>query len=221
MDSVPAVDGRDAIPRLRGVSHAYAVVFAAVAAGVLVAGADSGRARLAALVYGLGLCGLFAVSATYHRHRRSVRIKAALRRADHAMIFVFIAASYTPVALLVLDGTVAWIVLVSAWAGAIAGVVFSLGWIDAPRSWTAVAYIGLGWVVVPAGPQLVDALGWTATMLFLAGGLLYSAGAVVYARQRPDPWPAVFGFHEVFHALVIAAAAAHFAAMAGWVFDGR
>jgi hemolysin III len=212
------VDDRDAIPRLRGVSHAYAVIAAAVAAGLLVAGADSSRARFAALVYGLGLCGLFAVSATYHRWKRSPRVKAALRRADHAMIFVFIAASYTPVALLVLEGTIAWAVLASAWAGAIAGVVFSLGWIDAPRSWTAVAYIGLGWVVVLAGPQLVDGLGWAATGLFLAGGALYSLGAIVYARQRPDPWPAVFGFHEVFHALVIAAAAVHYGAMAGWVF---
>lgn len=214
------MDGRNAIPRLRGVSHGYAVAFAALAAVVLVAGADGTRALTAAVIYGVGLCGLFAVSAIYHRWRGSARVKVLLRRLDHGMIFVFIAASYTPVALLVLEGTMAVVVLVSVWVGAAAGVVFSLGWIHAPRSWTAAAYLALGWVVVLAGPQLADALGWTATALFLGGGLLYSAGAAVYARQRPDPWPAVFGFHEVFHALVIAAAAIHFAAMAGWVFPG-
>jgi hemolysin III len=179
--------------------------------------ADGARAHVAAAIYGAGLCGLFAASATYHRWRWNPRFKPLLRRVDHSMIFVFIAASYTPVALLVLHGPLAWAVLASAWAGAIAGVVFSLGWIDAPRSWTAAAYIALGWVIVVAAPQLVDGIGWVAGALFLLGGLFYSGGALIYARQRPDPWPAVFGYHEVFHALVVAAAAVHFAAMAGWV----
>ena len=206
------------IPRLRGVLHAYAFFVALAAAITLLAFADGSRQLVAAAVYGAGLCGLFGVSATYHRWRGAPSRKPLLRRLDHSMIFVFIAASYTPVALLVLDGTLAWVVLASAWAGAIAGVVFSLGWIDAPRSWTAVAYIALGWVIVLAAPQLVRAIGAAAAALFLAGGLLYSAGAAIYARQRPDPWPRVFGFHEVFHALVVAAAAAHFVAMAAWVF---
>ena len=124
------------------------------------------------------------------------------------MIFVFIAASYTPVAALVLEPPSSTIVLVSVWAGALLGVVFSIAWIDAPRLAVALAYIGVGWVIVIALPEILDDVGAAPTALFLAGGLLYSGGAVVYARKRPDPWPRTFGFHELFHALVIAAAAA-------------
>lgn len=208
----------DVIPRLRGVLHAYAFFFAVAAAVTLLVFVDGSRAHVAAAIYGLGLCGLFGVSGTYHRWRGNPAFKSVLRRVDHAMIFVFIAASYTPVALLVLKSPLSWIVLTSAWAGALAGVVFSLGWIEAPRSWTAAAYIALGWVIVLAGPQLIDTIGIVAALLFLAGGLLYSAGALIYARQRPNPWPQVFGFHEVFHTLVVGAALIHFVAMAGWVF---
>lgn len=214
LDALPS----DALPRLRGIIHAYAFVFALAAATVLALSADGPRARVAAMIYGAGLCGLFAVSATYHRWRWNPRYKMMLRRADHSMIFVFIAASYTPIALLVLDAPLAGIVLVSAWAGAVAGVVFSLGWIDAPRGWSAGAYIALGWVIVLAAPQLVSGIGAGPALIFLLGGVLYSVGAVVYARQRPDPWPATFGYHEVFHTLVTAAAVIHFAAMAVWVF---
>lgn len=116
-----------------------------------------------------------------------------------------------------MDGAVAWALLVTAWAGAIAGVVFSLGWIDAPRPLVAACYVVLGWLALIATPQLVGALDAVPVLLFVGGGILYSLGAVVYARQRPDPWPQTFGFHEVFHALVIVAAAAHYAAMVGWV----
>jgi hemolysin III len=205
------------VPRLRGVMHAYAFFAAVAAATWLVAGAHGTRQNVAAAVYGAGLCGLFGVSASYHRWRFDPRHKALLRRLDHSMIFVFIAASYTPVALLVLRGSLGTIVLVSAWTGAAAGVLFSLLWIDAPRWLSAVAYIALGWVIVIAAPQLVRHLGVVPSLLFLLGGLLYSAGAAIYARQKPDPLPTVFGFHEVFHTLVTAAAVVHFAAMAGWV----
>ncbi len=205
------------IPRLRGVSHAYAFWFALAAAATLVALAPTGRARVAATIYGLGLCALFAASGGYHRWRGDPRRKPLLRRIDHSTIFVFIAASYTPVALLALHGTLAVVVLVSAWGGALAGVAFTLVWLDAPRWLVAGAYVSLGWISIVAAPQLVDALGIGVGLLFLAGGLLYSAGAVIYARRRPNPWPEVFGFHEVFHALVIAAAIAHYVAMAGWV----
>ncbi len=205
------------LPRLRGVLHAYAFWFALAAAVALVALSPGGTARLAAAVYGLGLCGLFAASAIYHRWRWNPRLKPMLRRVDHSMIFVFIAASCTPVALLVLDHPLSTIVLVSVWAGALAGVGFSLAWIDAPRPLTAAAYVAVGWVVVIAAPQVVHVVGLPVALLLAAGGLLYSIGATIYATQRPDPWPRTFGFHEVFHTLVIAAALVHFVAIAGWI----
>ncbi len=205
------------IPRLRGVSHAAACLLAVAAAIVLLVLADGTRATIAVIVYGIGLVALFGGSALYHRWPGPRRFKPLLRRIDHSMIFVFIAASYTPVALIVLDGPIAWVLLLGAWGGALAGVAFSLGWIDAPRPLVAGSYLALGWLAVIATPQLVGALDVTPVVLLAAGGLLYSAGAIVYARQRPNPWPHTFGFHEVFHALVILAAAAHYVAMIGWV----
>jgi hemolysin III len=204
-------------PLLRGVSHAYAFWAALAAAIVLTTLAPEGTPRVASVVYGAGLCALFAASGTYHRWRWNPRWKPLLRRIDHSMIFVFIAASYTPVAALVLEPPSSTIVLVSVWGGALLGVVFSVAWIDAPRLAVALAYIGVGWVIVIALPEILDDVGVAPTLLFLGGGLLYSTGAVVYARKRPDPWPRVYGFHEVFHTLVIGAALLHFVAMAGWV----
>jgi hemolysin III len=204
-------------PLLRGVSHAVTFWIALTAAIVLAALAPSDEARVAAAVYGVGLCALFAASATYHRWRWSPRWRPFLRRIDHSAIFVFIAASYTPVALLVLDGTLADVVLVVVWAGALAGVVLSVAWITAPRVLVALSYLALGWVAVAVTPELVQRLPVAPLVLLATGGALYSAGAVVYAARRPDPWPATFGFHEIFHALVIAAATVHFVAMAGWV----
>jgi hemolysin III len=208
---------RDVVPLLRGVTHAWAFWFALVAAVALVALAPDGEARLAAAIYGAGLCALFAGSALYHRWRGSPRWKAILRRIDHSTIFVFIAASYTPPSLLILEGWVQVVVLAGVWIGAIAGVVFSVAWITAPRWLTAGLYVGLGWVAIIAIPQLVDALPPPPLLLILSGGLLYTTGAVIYARKRPNPWPRTFGFHELFHAFVIAAAVVHFVAMAGWV----
>jgi hemolysin III len=208
------------IPRLRGVSHAAACLLAVAAAIILLTLADGARATVAVVVYGIGLVALFGGSALYHRWPGPRRFKPLLRRIDHSTIFVFIAASYTPVALIVLDGTVAWALLLGAWAGALAGVAFSLGWIDAPRPLVAGSYLALGWLAVIAAPQLVSTLDAVPVALFVAGGLLYSAGAIVYARKRPNPWPRTFGFHEVFHALVILAAAAHYVAMVGWIVPG-
>jgi hemolysin III len=207
----------EVIPRLRGLLHAYAFWFAAVAAVLLVALAPTAGARVASAVYGGGLCALFAVSGLYHRWRWSPRWKPLLRRLDHSTIYLFIAATSTPVALLVLDGTLRVVVLVSVWAGAALGIALALAWIDAPRLLVAGTYLAVGWAGVLALPALLDRVGVTAAALFLAGGALYSVGAVVYALRRPDPWPRVFGFHELFHALVVAAAVVHFIAMAGWV----
>src|SRR3954469_23234679 len=208
----------DLRPLLRGVSHAYAFWAALVAAVVLTALVPAGTPRVASVVYGIGLCGLFAASGTYHRWRWNPRWRPLLRRIDHSTIFVFIAATYTPVALLVMHGTLRWAILVAVWAGALAGVILSVAWITAPRVLSAACYLALGWVAVLALPQMLDRLGAAPLLLLAAGGVLYSAGAVVYATKKPNPWPRVFGFHEVFHALVILAAAVQFVALAGWVF---
>lgn len=205
------------MPRLRGVSHAVGFVLALAAAVVIVALAPEGEAAIAVAVYGLGLVALFGASALYHRWPGPMRCKPLLRKIDHSMIFVFIAASYTPVAAIVIHGTVGWLVLIGAWAGAALGVAFSLGWIEAPRPVVAGSYVALGWIAVIAVPELVRNLDPAPLALFAAGGALYTAGAIVYARRWPNPWPRTFGFHEVFHALVIAAAAAHYVAMIGWV----
>jgi hemolysin III len=205
----------EVVPRLRGLLHAYAFWFALAAAVVLVLVAPDSRARVAALIYGVGLCALFGASATYHRWRGNPRWKPILRRIDHSTIFVFIAASYTPIALLVLDDPLRLIVLVSIWGGALAGIVMSIAWIDAPRVLVATCYIAVGWVAVVAMPQLADHRGAALPVLLLIGGVLYSLGAAAYATQKPNPWPRTFGFHEVFHSLVIAAAIVHFVAIAG------
>jgi hemolysin III len=199
----------------RGRTHAWAFV-AALAAGIaLVALAPDGRARLAVTIYAVTVVGLFGVSALYHRVPwRSAAARAWMRRADHSMIFLVIAGTYTPFALLVLKGSTATTILVVVWAGALAGILLKLVWIHAPKWLAAGAYVALGWVVVAAFPQLLEHAGLTKTLLLAAGGLLYTAGAVVYALRRPDPVPTVFGYHEVFHALVIAAAALQFAVVA-------
>jgi hemolysin III len=204
-------------PRLRGVIHAYAFWVALGAGAALVAVAHGSRARSAAAVYAIGLCGLFAGSAVYHRWRWDPRWRPLLRRIDHSTIFIFIAASYTPVALLVLHGPLSKIVLIVVWAGALGGIIFSLAWITAPRVLVAGTYLALGWVAVIVTPQLIKHAGVAPTVLIAVGGLLYSVGATVYALKRPDPWPATFGFHEIFHTLVTTAALVHFVAIAGWV----
>jgi hemolysin III len=207
----------DGTPVLRGVTHFWAFWCALAATIPLVAFAPSGTARGAALVYGSGMCVLFAGSAAFHRWRCGPRLRSLLCRIDHSAIFVFIAASYTPVALLVLDESTGAVLLTTAWAGAIAGVTMSMAWISAPRVLFAATYVALGWIAMLALPDLVSSLPLTPLILIGAGGLLYTTGAVVYAMRRPDPWPRVFGFHEVFHALVIAAATVQFVAMAGWI----
>ena len=205
------------IPRLRGLLHAHAAWVAAGAAAVLVALAPTAAARVATVVYGAGLIALFSASALYHRWPGDPRWKPWLRRLDHSTIFLFIAASYTPVGLLVLEGPTQAVVLASVWIGAAVGVVMSLAWITAPRWLQAGCYLAVGWVAVVALPQLGERVGIAPLILLAAGGALYSLGALVYATRRPNLWPHTFGFHEVFHTLVIAAAVAHFIAMAGWV----
>jgi hemolysin III len=201
-------------PRLRGVFHQYAF-FAALAAGVvLVVLADGVLERFAVWVYATALAVMFGASALYHRFPwRSAEARLRARRLDHAMIFVFIAGTYTPFALLALSGPVQVIVLVSVWAGAFIGLALELAWIESPRWTSAVAYLAVGWVGVMAAPQLFPALGVEAAVLVIVGAGLYTLGALTYATTWPNPFPATFGFHEVFHVLVIAAAVTQFIAV--------
>jgi hemolysin III len=205
-------------PRLRGVLHQWAFFVSLALGTALVIAAPGGRGTVAAAIYAASVAALFGVSALYHRVNWSTAAaRKRMRRIDHTMIFVLIAGSYTPFAVLVLDGAIADVILIVVWAGAAAGAVMKLVWIDAPKLLVAVTYVLMGWVAVAAFPGMLDELGVTATALVAAGGLLYTLGAVVYAFQRPDPAPRVFGYHEVFHALVIAAAALQYAVIAFYV----
>ena len=200
-------------PLLRGVFHQWAFFAALVAGTVLVLGAPTATAAMAAAVYGASVCALFGVSALYHRVTWTPPVRRRLRHLDHAMIFVLIAGTYTPVALLVLEGPLAAGVLVVVWGGAVAGIALNLGWRQAPGWVEVTVYVALGWVAVVALPQLLQQLGVVGTLLLVGGGLAYSAGALVYARRRPNPVPAVFGYHEIFHLLVVVGVALHFAAI--------
>jgi hemolysin III len=203
-----------AVPRLRGVFHQYAF-FAAVAAGVmLVALADGYLERFAVWIYAIALSAMFGASALYHRFPwRSAVARVRARRLDHAMIFVLIAGTYTPFALLEFGGVSGSVLLVAVWAGAALGLALNLIWIERPRWLSAVAYLVVGWVGVIAIPQLFPALGVAPAVLVIVGGGLYSLGALAYATSWPDPFPATFGFHEVFHLLVVAAAVSQFVAV--------
>jgi hemolysin III len=202
-------------PRLRGVSHEWAFFVSLVAGGGLVVAAPSGHARIAVAIYAFSLSALLGTSALYHRvNWRRPEIRRWMRRLDHSMIFLLIAGTVTPFAVLVMDGPWANALLIAVWAGAGAGIVVELVWVEAPKWATAAVYLTVGWIGALGFPAIVVGAGLGAGVLIAVGGLLYTAGAVVYARQRPDPNPAVFGYHEIFHVLVIAAAAVHFAAVA-------
>lgn len=211
----------DLKPRLRGVSHQWAFIVSVLLGIGLVIAAPDGESRLALAIYAVSVAALFGTSALYHRITwSSAAARRWMRRLDHSMIFFLIAGTYTPFALLALDGTIATVILIVVWSGALGGVILRLAWIDAPKWLIAGVYIALGWVAVAAFPQLYESLGVTATGMVAVGGVLYTLGAVVYAMRRPDPAPTVFGYHEVFHLLVIAAAALQYAVVAFWVLPG-
>ncbi len=203
-------------PLLRGVSHEIAAGMALAGLVALVLLAPGPRARTGALVYGLSLVALFSVSALYHRPTWGPRARLWMRRLDHSAIFLLIAGTFTPLCLLLGDAR-ARTMLAVVWAGAALGVLRALLWPKAPRGVATALYLLLGWAVVPLVPAMYRALGAGSLALLAAGGLLYSVGAVIYATRRPDPFPRIFGYHEVFHALVVAAAGLHFAVAAGAV----
>ncbi len=197
-------------PRLRGVSHLLAFLVSLIAGPLLLAGATTQVARVTSLVYVVALALLFGCSALLHRVDWSEASEPWLRRLDHSIIFLFIAGTYTPLAALALGPATARRLLLAVWIGAVAGVFITQVWINAPRWITAATYIALGWIALAAAPALWTALGAGGFALLTAGGLLFTGGAVIYALKWPDPLPDTFGYHEIFHAMVIAAAACHY-----------
>ncbi|NLU82783.1 hemolysin III family protein [Rhodococcus sp. HNM0569] len=204
-------------PRLRGWIHAWAFAVSVVSGATLVTCAatlTSTAAAVATGVYALTVCGVFGVSATYHRVPwRSARARMWMKRADHSMIFVFIAGSYTPFGVLALPASTGRTLLAVVWTGAIAGVALKMLWPTAPRWLGVPLYLLLGWAIVPVAPELVRETGFAPMILLLIGGILYSVGGVLYALRWPDPWPATFGHHEFFHAATAVAALCHYAAV--------
>jgi hemolysin III len=197
-------------PRLRGRIHQVAF-FVSIPAGLVLVLLASGPAAIAvATVYAVSLAAVFGSSAAYHRGRWTDRARRWMKRLDHSLIFVLIAASYTPVAALVLGGPWEVVLLSVIWAGAVVGITMKMVRPDGFSVPSAVLYMVMGWLAVVAFPQLVREMTPAELILLVSGGLLYTAGAIVFARRRPDPSPATFGYHEVWHAFMVAAAACHY-----------
>lgn len=202
-------------PRFRGVSHEWAF-FLSIGLGIaLLTLADTTLKLVAVGVYSLSLCGLFGTSALYHRIQwRTSRARMLMRRLDHSMIFLLIAGTVTPFALLTMSGTWSTAILIAVWTAAALGIAIELVWVTSPKWVSALIYVAVGWIGALSFPHIIGTAGLWAGVLIAAGGLLYTTGAVIYAAGRPNPNPALFGYHEIFHLLVIGAAGLHFAAIA-------
>ncbi len=188
---------------------------AMIVIGTLIGLSANGvKAEVCAAVACFSVAAMLTTSALFHRVTWSPKARRRMRRADHSAIFLCIAGTYTAVAGLSLPDTDAWIILGIVWAASIVGIVMRFTWLDAPKWAVALPYIAVGWIAVGAVPEFFHYLGGLGFALMLAGGLLYTIGAVVYARRRPDPWPAVFGYHEIFHAFVVAAVVLHLSLIA-------
>lgn len=208
-------------PHLRGVLHEIAFAVSLVTGTVIVCLADGSRARVGASVYAASVALLFGTSAAYHRGHWSPRAHRVMARLDHSMIFVLIAGTYTPFCLVLLHGALRWVIFGIAWGGALAGILLRNVFRQPPRWVFVVIYLTLGWVALAVLPQVLDRGGVAIFVLMLTGGVFYSAGAVVYARKRPDPSPRWFGFHEVFHACTLAAFAVHYVAVSLAVYGDQ
>ncbi len=213
---MPAEPGR---PRLRGWIHAVAAPAVLAAGIVLTCRAPTVAAAAATGVFAATAAWLFAVSAVYHLGAWSPHAHTVLRRTDHADILFLIAGTYTPLAVLALRGGTRAAILSVVWAGAALSAVFNVAWADAPRWVYVLIYLAVGWTAVFVLPQLLRGAGLTAVLLIVAGGLIYSLGAIAYGLRRPDPWPRWFGFHEVFHACTVAAFACQYVAV--WMVTCR
>lgn len=206
-------------PRLRGWLHAVTFPLAIAAGIVLVAGAGSGRARAGAAIFGTSTVILFGTSAAYHRGHWTPRIDRLLKRWDHSNIFLVIAGTYTPFALVLLTRSQATHLLLIVWGGAVVGAAFRVAWVGAPRWLYTPIYVALGWAGVFYFVPLLDAGGLAVAALLAGGGLLYTLGALVYGTRWPNLWPAWFGFHEIFHACTVLAFAAHYTAASLAIYD--
>lgn len=215
--SNPRTCGEVPRPRLRGVSHQLAFVAAVPLGVVLGLSAESGVARGAAIAFAASVTAMFWVSSMFHRLSWTPAAARWVGRLDHAMIYALIAGTYTPVGLLVIHPGWRVPILATVWGGAAFVTVVELLWNGAPRWVAPVVCVALGWVAVVVFPQIVAGIGVPGALILLAGGLAYTVGAVVYAQRRPDPIPAVFGYHELFHALVVVAVACQYAAVAFFV----
>jgi hemolysin III len=204
-------------PRLRGALHGAAFGVALVVGAVFVAAADNERQVVGAAVFAGAVALMLGASTLYHRVTWSPRVRPWMRRVDHAGIYILIAGTYTPVGLLSLHGAMQHVVLGLVWSGAAAATLLKFCWVDAPKWLSALFGIALGWAGVAAMPQVAHNAGIACVALLAAGGLAYTLGAVVYARRKPDPVPAVFGYHELFHALTIVALACQYVAIAFFV----
>jgi hemolysin III len=204
-------------PLLRGVLHQTAFAVSLVVGTLLIIGADGARRHASAGVFAGSVAACFGASALYHRVSWTPRLRLWMRRVDHAGIYLLIAGTYTPVCLLVLTGTWRYVVFAVVWAGAAAAILLKFVWVAAPKWLAAAIALALGWLGVAALPQLATRLHPAAVILLGIGGIAYTAGAVIYARQRPNPAPAVFGYHELFHALTIVAVACQYVALAFFV----
>jgi hemolysin III len=197
--------------------HQAAFFLSLVAGSLLVAEASGVRRPVGAAVFAASVAACFGASALYHRVTWQPRMRLWMRRVDHAGVYLLIAGTYTPVGLLALSGGWRFGVLGVVWTGAAAAILLKFIWVGAPKALAAGIGIALGWVAVVALPKLVTAIDAAGVVLLVIGGLLYTAGAIVYARRRPDPFPTVFGYHELFHALTIVAVACQYVAIAFFV----
>jgi len=204
-------------PVLRGVFHQVGFSVSLVVGTLLIVGADGTRQHVAAAVFAAAVAICFGSSALYHRITWTPELRLWMRRVDHAGVYLLIAGTYTPVCLLVLTGAWRWTVLAVVWAGSGAAAIFKFVWVAAPKWLAAAIAIALGWVAVAVLPQLASRLDPAGVALLGAGGLVYTAGAIIYARGRPDPVPAVFGYHELFHALTLIAVSCQYVAIAFFI----
>ncbi len=201
-------------PRLRGRSHEYAFVVAVTLAPMMIVATPGIAARFVTALYVMAIAALFGISALYHRVDWSPAARNRMRRLDHSMIFVAIAGTYTPIAVFALSAGVARVVLVVVWFGALIGIGIRNLWPHAPKPLAAAPYVAVGWVAVFVTFDMWRSLGVAGFTLVAVGGLLYTFGAAIYAFRRPDPWPRTFGYHEIFHLLVIGGATLHYVSIA-------